>query len=193
MREKIVSADRLKEIVGRSKAEGKKIVAAGGCFDLLHAGHVTYLEEAASKGDLFLVFLNSDASVRGLKGKTRPIVPQQERALVLAALRCVDYVCIFEEDTPCSVIEKVQPDSFVKGGDYRGKHISESDSVKKYGGKVEYVDLVDGCSTTNMIERIVSGMGGRKDERNRNRRRGFYWKLYRKDTERYGNRKHCYR
>ena len=119
-----------------------------------HAGHVTYLEEARNKGDVLVVLLNSDSSVRKLKGETRPIVPQEERAIVLAGLACVDYICIFSEKTPCSIIDVIQPDIVVKGGDYDGKWIPEMDSVALYGGRVEYVSLVNGCSTTNIVKKI---------------------------------------
>lgn len=160
MKHKIIDADRLQIIVKDFKNQGKKVVATSGCFDIIHAGHVTYLEEAAQKGDVFVLFLNSDSSVRGLKGNLRPIVPENERAMVVAGLGCVDYVCVFDESTPCKMIDKIQPDSFIKGGDYEGVHIPEMDSVAKYGGTVEYVSMVDGCSTTNIIEKIVTVMKG---------------------------------
>lgn len=160
MKDKVIDAGKLQLIVNTSKNQGKKVVATSGCFDIIHAGHVTYLEEAAAKGDVFVIFLNSDSSVHTLKGALRPIVPQKERAIVLAGLGCVDYVCIFDDVTPCSMIDKVRPDSFIKGGDYEGQWIPEMDSVKKYGGSVEYVTMVDGCSTTNIIEKILSVMKG---------------------------------
>lgn len=154
MKNKIVTLEELKNYVNRDKKLGKHIVSTSGCFDILHAGHVTYLEEARARGDILIVLLNSDSSVRGLKGETRPIVPQEERAIVLAGLSSVDYVCIFSEPTPCNVIAKIQPDVVVKGGDYDGKWIPEMDSVAVYGGRVEYVNLVDGCSTTNIVKKI---------------------------------------
>lgn len=163
MKDKVIDAGKLQLIVNTSKNQGKKVVATSGCFDIIHAGHVTYLEEAAAKGDVFVIFLNSDSSVRTLKGALRPIVPQKERAIVLAGLGCVDYVCIFDDVTPCSMIDKVRPDSFIKGGDYEGQWIPEMDSVKKYGGSVEYVTMVDGCSTTNIIEKILSVMKGAEE------------------------------
>lgn len=154
MKDKIVTVEQLKNIVKALKADGKKVVATGGCFDILHAGHVTYLEEARLKGDVLILFLNSDSSVRALKGKERPIVPENERAIVAAGLGCIDYVCIFSESTPCHVISEVKPDSFIKGGDYEGVHIPEMDVMEPYGGIVEYVSMVDGCSSTNIIEKI---------------------------------------
>lgn len=156
MHNKIVELGKLKEIIIELKHQGKRIISTSGCFDILHAGHVTYLEEAKAKGDILIIFLNSDNSVRKIKGDERPIVPQEERAIVIAGLGCVDYVCIFDEETPCGVIEKVQPDVVIKGGDYRGKHIPEMDVVTNYGGKVEYVSLVEGRSSTNIIEKIKS-------------------------------------
>lgn len=154
MKNKIVTCSVLKCIVQDLKQKGKVIVSTSGCFDLLHAGHVTYLEQAAKKGDIFILFLNSDISVRALKGPSRPLTPQDERAIVVAGLECVDYVCLFDESTPCSIIEQIQPDIFVKGGDYFGKRIPEMDSVNFYGGKVEYVCLIEGCSTTGTISKI---------------------------------------
>lgn len=154
MKNKIVTLDELKNCIEREKQKGKRIVSTSGCFDILHARHVTYLEEAKSRGDILVVLLNSDSSVRSLKGDTRPIVPQQERAVVLSGLSSVDYICIFSEKTPCSIIEEIQPEIVIKGGDYDGKWIPEMDSVALYGGKVQYVNLVDGCSTTNIVEKI---------------------------------------
>jgi len=160
MNSKIVNLDTMQSIVKALKLEGKKIAATSGCFDIIHAGHITYLEEAARKGDVFLVFLNSDKSVKALKGELRPIVPQEERAIVMAGIGCVDYVCMFDELTPCTMIDKVQPDYFVKGGDYAGKWIPEMDSVAKYNGQEAYVSMVDGCSSTNIIEKIANTMRG---------------------------------
>ena len=158
MKNKIVSLEKLTEDIQNAKLQKKRIVFTSGCFDILHAGHVTYLEEAKNKGDILVVLLNSDSSVRKLKGNQRPIVPEWERGIVLAGLSSVDYICIFEEKTPCRIIEKIQPDIVIKGGDYRGKRIPEMDSVATYGGKVEYVDQVDGCSTTNIIKKISESL-----------------------------------
>ena len=154
MKNKIVTLEELKACIREEKQKGRHIVSTSGCFDILHAGHVTYLEEARNKGDVQVVLLNSDSSVRKLKGETRPIVPQEERAIVLAGLACVDYICIFSENTPCSVIDLIQPEIVVKGGDYDGKWIPEMDCVAAYGGRVEYVSLVNGCSTTNIVKKI---------------------------------------
>jgi len=152
--DKIVTLEQLEEQIVHAKQRTKTIVSTSGCFDILHAGHVTYLEEAKAKGDILVVLLNSDSSVRNLKGSTRPVVPEKERATVIAGLASVDYVCIFSERTPCDIIERLQPDIVVKGGDYAGKWIPEMDSVAGYGGRVEYVHMIEGCSTTNIVEKI---------------------------------------
>lgn len=158
MKDKIVTLDKLEKEIRNIRQQGKKVVSTSGCFDILHAGHVTYLEEAKAKGDILIVMLNSDSSVRGLKGSTRPIVPEGERAVVIAGLESVDYVCIFSDRTPCGVIDRLQPDIVIKGGDYAGRKIPEMDSVAVYGGRVEYVNVVDGCSTTNIVEKIKKTM-----------------------------------
>lgn len=154
MRNKIVALETLEEMIKELHTKGRKVISTSGCFDIIHAGHIAYLEEAAGKGDVLVVLLNSDSSVRGIKGAGRPIVPQQERASVIAGLECVDYVCIFDEYTPCNAIAELQPDIFIKGGDYRGKHIPEMDVLSEYGGKVEYVSMVQGCSSTAIIDKI---------------------------------------
>ena len=161
MKNKIVKLEELVEIVRETKKQEKQVVSTSGCFDILHAGHVTYLEEAKTAGDILIIMLNSDVSVRGLKGDERPIVPQEERAGVIAGLGCVDYVVIFDDRTPCRLIEEIQPDIVIKGGDYEGVHIPEMDSVAKYGGSVKYVSMVDGCSSTNIIEKI-KGLTGKE-------------------------------
>ncbi len=159
MREKIVTEKELEKIVQKLRAEKKKVLSTSGCFDILHAGHVMYLEQAKEHGDILIVLLNSDKSVKELKGDERPIVPEDERAQVIAGLQSVDYVCIFDDSTPCRLVELICPDAVIKGGDYRGKYIPEMDSTAKYGGKVEYVDLKEGCSSTNIIEKIKKLVG----------------------------------
>ena len=156
MKNKIFSRENLIKITADLKTHGKHIVATSGCFDILHAGHVTYLEKAKAKGNILVVCLNSDKSVKTLKGKERPIVCEKERALVIAALEAVDFVYIFDEPTPCSIYKAIKPDLIIKGGDYVGKTIPEMEIVKEYGGAVEYVDFVNGCSSTNIIEKIKS-------------------------------------
>lgn len=154
MKKKIVSIDEIQDQVKELKKQNKTVVATSGCFDILHSGHISYLREAKAKGDKLIVFLNSDRSVKELKGENRPIVSEMERAFVLSELESVDYICIFHSSTPCTLIELIEPDIFVKGGDYMGMNIPEMNSVKAYGGKVEYVVLVEGCSTTNIVEKI---------------------------------------
>ncbi len=132
-----------------------KVVFTNGCFDLLHAGHVAYLQEAASLGDRLIVGLNSDASVRRLKGDQRPINPQDERKMVLEALACVDKVVIFSEDTPLQVIKQIKPDILVKGGDWTPEQIVGSEFVLSYGGQVRSLKFVEGLSSTNIIDKIV--------------------------------------
>ncbi len=136
------------------KAEGNRIVFTNGCFDILHSGHVMYLAQAAQLGDILVVGLNSDASVKRLKGEHRPINSQEDRAIVLSALEAVDFVKIFEEDTPYQLIKDIVPDVLVKGGDYTKEQIVGSDFVEARGGTVEIIPFVDGKSTTSIVERI---------------------------------------
>ncbi len=136
------------------KKEGKKIVFTNGCFDILHAGHVDYLEKAKSLGDVLVVGLNSDESVKRLKGQTRPVNPQEYRKKVLQALKPVDLVVIFDEDTPERLIKEVKPDILVKGGDYTIDNIVGADFVMSYGGKVTTIDFVYDVSTSKIIEKI---------------------------------------
>lgn len=131
----------------------KKIVFTNGCFDLLHVGHVRYLQEAKSLGHLLVVGINSDASVKRLKGPTRPIQSEQDRAEILSALSAVDFVVMFTEDTPEKLIETVKPDILVKGGDWKPEQIVGSKFVQSYGGKVMSLQFVDGKSTTKLIEK----------------------------------------
>lgn len=147
---KIKSLRALKKWVTQKRAEGKKIVFTNGCFDILHAGHVSVLEFARSKGDELIVGLNSDASVRRLKGPTRPVNTQADRALVLAALESVSAVCIFEQDTPYELIKTVRPDVLVKGGDYKPTEIVG----REFAGKVVRFALLKGRSTTNIIKKV---------------------------------------
>ena len=147
---RIKSREALAETIRHLKNEGRKIVFTNGCFDILHLGHVKYLQKAASFGDVLIVGLNSDDSVRRLKGSDRPVNPQYDRAYLLAALEAVDFVTIFDEDTPYELIKIVQPDVLVKGGDYAGKEVVGSDIAKE----VKLVDFVEGRSTTATIEKM---------------------------------------
>lgn len=149
----VVSEDELAQIIAKAKANGERIIMTNGCFDLLHAGHVTYLEQARALGDRLIVAVNSDASVRQLKGNTRPINGLQQRMVVLAALACVDWVVSFEEETPERLYCRLLPDVIVKGGDYRPEQVAGSDCVIKAGGEVKILQFVDGQSTTSMIKK----------------------------------------
>ena len=139
-----------------AQARGAKVVFTNGCFDLLHPGHVYSLEQARRLGDLLVVGLNSDASVRRLKGPGRPFVPEAGRSKMLCALNCVDYVCVFEEDTPEKLINSISPNILVKGADYSNKAVVGADGVKKSGGSVVFVDQLPGYSTTALIEKIAA-------------------------------------
>src|SRR5262249_22137283 len=132
----------------RYRAAGRRIVFTNGCFDLLHVGHVRYLREARARGDLLVVGVNSDQSVSRLKGAGRPLVPENERVELLAALECVDHVCLFTEDTPEALIAEVRPDLHVKGGDYRADDLPEARLVRELGGEVEILPFTVGRSTT---------------------------------------------
>lgn len=138
----------------RARYPGATVAFTNGCFDILHKGHVAYLEKAASAADFLLVGLNSDHSVRRLKGDDRPFVPQEDRAFILSRLEMVDMVCIFEQDTPLELIRRVKPDVLIKGDDYRLTEIVGRDFVEQNGGKVFTVPLVEGRSTTNIIKKI---------------------------------------
>ena len=136
------------------KDRGIKIVFTNGIFDLMHRGHVTYLEEAKELGNLLILGLNSDASARRLKGANRPLVNEDDRAFILSRLESVDVVSIFDEDTPINLIQKVKPDILVKGGDYQLDEIVGRDFVEKNGGKVCTIPFIDGKSTTNLLNKI---------------------------------------
>ncbi len=157
MREKIRKLDELLSIIEYLRSRGRKIVFTNGCFDILHLGHVRYLEEAKRLGDILITGLNSDSSVRRIKGEGRPIVPEDERAEVLSALEVVDYVVIFNEDTPKELIELIEPDLLVKGADWREDEIVGREAVEKRGGKVVRLPFVEGISTTKIIEKILKG------------------------------------
>ncbi|MDD6127182.1 MAG: D-glycero-beta-D-manno-heptose 1-phosphate adenylyltransferase [Veillonellaceae bacterium] len=141
---------------------GARIVFTNGCFDILHAGHVRYLAKAKSFGDVLVLGLNTDASVRENKGKARPINSELDRAEVVGALKSVDYVVLFGEKTAEEIIKKIRPDVYVKGGDYTLDTLPEAKIVQSYGGRVEFVDLVAGRSTTNVIEKIRKEMEGNR-------------------------------
>ena len=155
---KVVSRGAAARWVKKLQAQGRKVVFTNGCFDLLHPGHVAYLEQARSLGDALIVGVNTDDSVRRLdKGAGRPVTPEADRARVLAALACVDRVVLFPEDTPLELITAVQPDVLVKGGDYQLHEIVGREVVEARGGKVLALPFVPGYSTTELLGRIRSG------------------------------------
>jgi D-glycero-beta-D-manno-heptose 1-phosphate adenylyltransferase len=157
LREKIVPYEQLAEWRQRARAVGKKVVVTNGCFDLLHAGHVVYLAAAREQGDLLLVGLNTDASVRELKGAGRPVNSESDRALVLAALQCVDAVCIFSERTAMRFLSIAQPDVYAKGGDYTIDTINQEERrlVESIGGRIVVLPGMPARSTSGLIERIM--------------------------------------
>jgi rfaE bifunctional protein nucleotidyltransferase chain/domain len=150
----ILSRDSLKELVRDLKSEGKVIVFTNGCFDIIHAGHIKILFEAKKQGDVLIVGINDDDSVRRLKGQDRPILPLSARQIVLAAIEAVDYVVPFSEDTPENLIKQIEPDVLVKGEDWSEDKIVGADFVKSKGGKVIRIKLVEGFSTSNIIKKI---------------------------------------
>jgi len=156
-REKIIPWERLPDWRERLRAEGKRLVVTNGCFDLLHLGHVTYLENARNLGDLLLIGLNSDEAVRGLKGPHRPVNAEQDRAAVLAALESVSAVCIFREVTATRFLQHARPDVYVKGGDYTLDTINQDErrAVEGLGGKIEIISFVPGKSTTALLKKIA--------------------------------------
>jgi rfaE bifunctional protein nucleotidyltransferase chain/domain len=156
---KVRTREDLREVLDRLRKKGKKIVFTNGCFDILHAGHTRYLKEARKLGDVLVLALNSDASVRTIKGEKRPIVPQDERTEVLSSLESVDFIVIFEELTPLELIEYLKPDILVKGGDWAEKDVVGGDSIKKWGGRVAIIPEIEGASTTHIIEKILKVYG----------------------------------
>jgi rfaE bifunctional protein nucleotidyltransferase chain/domain len=152
---KVVTLNELLEIRQRLRSEGKQVVFTNGCFDILHRGHIDYLNKAKECGDVLVVGVNGDDSVRRVKGKARPIVLQDDRAFLVANLCSVDFVCIFEEDTPASIISAVIPDILVKGSDWSIDRIVGRDVVEGAGGRVMNIELTPNRSTTNIIQTIM--------------------------------------
>lgn len=150
----LCSKEEFKQQYEILKSQNKKIVFTNGCFDIIHRGHIEYLNEAKNLGDTLVIGLNSDKSVRKLKGSDRPIINQNDRAFILLNLKSVDYVIVFEEDTPYELIKSVRPDFLVKGGDWKEEDIVGSDILKEYGGKTISLKFVDSYSTTNIINKI---------------------------------------
>lgn len=154
---KVAKRMELKALGESLRLSGKQVVTTNGCFDILHVGHVRILQQARMMGDVLVVAINSDESVRKLKGPQRPINSQEDRAEVLAALSCVDFVTIFGEDTPVEVLKEIKPDIHVKGADYKPENLAETPVVESFGGRVEILQLVPGKSTTNLVSKIQAG------------------------------------
>lgn len=152
---KIKNINQLKKITAKLRKQGKKIVFTNGCFDLLHYGHVKYLQEAKKNGDILVVGINSDASLRRIKGKKRPLVNESDRLKTIAALESVDYVVKFNEDTPFNTIKAVEPDILIKGADWKKQDIVGGNFVSSYGGRIKAIKLIPGRSTTNLIRKIA--------------------------------------
>lgn len=150
----LIPNEKIENFCATLRAAGQRIVFTNGCFDILHAGHVRYLTQARSLGDCLVLGLNTDASVRRLKGETRPVNRELDRAEVVGALAAVDYVVLFDEPTAEALVEKVRPAVYAKGGDYTRETLPEAKIVERYGGEVQFIDLVPGRSTTKIIERI---------------------------------------
>lgn len=150
---KVLDQNNLTDTVLKYKKLGKKIIFTNGCFDLLHVGHIRYLDQAKTFGDILIVGINSDASVQRLKGPTRPIQNENDRAEILASLKAVDHTVLFNEETPLELIKKIKPDILVKGGDWKIQQIVGWDFVQSYGGQVESLQFVEGRSTTQIIEK----------------------------------------
>ena len=155
MKEKIKERKELLRIIKNLKAKGKRIVFTNGCFDLLHLGHVRYLEKAKALGDVLVVGVNSDSSVRKLKGPKRPILPEEERTEILSGLGCVDYITIFNEADPLILIDSLKPNLLVKGGDWTREQIVGREVVERSGGELIIIPFVKGASTSNVIDTIL--------------------------------------
>ncbi len=152
---RILERKQAAELINDLKNQGKKVVFTNGCFDILHVGHLRYLEQAKEQGDILVIGVNSDESVKRLKGPTRPINSELDRAEMLAGLKAVDYTVIFTEDTPVELIDELKPSIHVKGGDYKKEDLPETEVVERNGGEVRILMLVDGKSTTNVVNKIL--------------------------------------
>lgn len=150
----LIKRDEINLLINKIHAEGKTVVTTNGCFDILHVGHVRYLEKTKSFADYLIVLLNSDKSVKSIKGPSRPINNENDRAEILSALRCVDYVVLFDEDSPRNLLDEMKPDVYTKGADYTMETLPEADIMRKNNTRVEFIQFVEGKSTTNTIEKI---------------------------------------
>jgi rfaE bifunctional protein nucleotidyltransferase chain/domain len=151
---KIIEKNALKKKLEKLRREGKKIAFTNGCFDILHVGHIRYLREAKKTADILVLALNSDSSVRAIKGNKRPLTCEGERAEILAALEFIDFVTIFEETTPLELIIDLKPDVLIKGGDWPEEKVVGREEIKKWGGRVAIIPEISGKSTTNIVEKI---------------------------------------
>ncbi|MBN1473924.1 MAG: D-glycero-beta-D-manno-heptose 1-phosphate adenylyltransferase [Syntrophaceae bacterium] len=151
---KILDRNTLKNKLEELRKKGKKIAFTNGCFDILHIGHVRYLREAKKTADILVLALNSDASVKKIKGKKRPLVPQEDRAEIMAALEFIDFVTIFDETTPLELINLLKPDVLIKGGDWAEDDVVGRDEIKKWGGKLTLIPEIKGKSTTSIVDKI---------------------------------------
>ena len=151
---KIISREDVKKLVETLHSEGKTVVTTNGCFDILHVGHVRYLQKTKSFADVSVVLLNSDKSVKSIKGPDRPINNENDRAEILCALSCVDYVVMFDEDSPRNLLDEIKSDVYTKGADYTMDTLPEADIMRKNNTKVEFISFVEGKSTTNIINKI---------------------------------------
>ena len=150
----ILNRKNISEFVENLHKAGKTVAATNGCFDILHVGHVRYLQQSRSYADYLIVLLNSDKSVKSIKGNDRPINNEMDRAEILVALNCVDFVVMFDEDSPALLLDEIKPDVYTKGADYTMETLPERDIMIKNGTKVEFIDFVQGKSTTNIINKI---------------------------------------
>ncbi len=157
IKNKIISQDSLVGLLAIWKFQNKRVVFTNGCFDLLHLGHIDYLSKARDHGDMLIVGVNTDDSVKRLKGNSRPLTDEQSRSMIMASLHFVDAVVLFDEDTPYELIKLVQPDVLIKGNDYKAEEVVGYDIVKKKGGEVVTIDLVEGYSTSAIEQKIKQG------------------------------------
>lgn len=150
----LVKQSELDSLLKKLREENKTIVTTNGCFDILHVGHVRYLEKTKTFADVLIVALNSDKSVKSIKGESRPINKEEDRAEVLSALKCVDYVVLFDEDSPIELLLKIKPDVYTKGADYTVETLPEAKPIMEAGGRIEFISLVEGKSTTSIIDKM---------------------------------------
>lgn len=162
----ILSKETAAKLIEELKLQGKKVVFTNGCFDILHVGHLRYLNEAKRQGDILIVGVNSDASVKQLKGSTRPINNEIDRAEMLSGLKAVDFTVIFDELTPIETLDKLKPSIHVKGGDYDKNTLPETSTVEKNGGEVRILSFIEGKSTTNIVNKIQFKDGGENEKNN---------------------------